>query len=142
MRSYNVLPTKSLRAFRGKIWEAGRATSAAPTFFKPIVVGGKSYSDGATIANNPSYHCIMEAAKIWDTKHIDCVLSLGTGPEGDHTMDNATLEVLGPWGMWWCKKLLSRFLYFRLQLVFYSLQGMTGTEEAHVETERTVDGWC
>lgn len=82
MRSYNVLPTKSLRAFRGKIWEAGRATSAAPTFFKPIVVGGKSYSDGATIANNPSYHCIMEAAKIWDTKHIDCVLSLGTGPEG------------------------------------------------------------
>jgi hypothetical protein len=126
-------------AYPVKIWQAGRATSAAPTFFKHIVINNESYSDGATIANNPSYYGIMEASSIWKPTDIDCILSLGTGPEGDHTLDNATREFLGPCGMWFCKKMLSRFLYFRLQLAFYSLHGMTRTEDSHRKAKDMVD---
>lgn len=99
-KSYNI-PSSSKNgklesAFSGTIWQAGRATSAAPTFFKPIVINGDNYSDGATIANNPSHYAIIEATKIWHTSDIDCIVSLGTGPEGEHTLDNATSDILGP----------------------------------------------
>ncbi|KAL6826712.1 ankyrin repeat-containing domain protein [Trichoderma sp. SZMC 28015] len=139
LRSYDVKGRELAEAFSGKIWEAGRATSAAPTFFKPIVIGDYSYSDGATIANNPSHHAIMEAGRIWALTDIDCIISLGTGPEGDHTLDNATLEILGRKGMWLCKKMVSRSLYYRLQLAFYSLHSMTGTEYAHNKTKEMVE---
>jgi hypothetical protein len=36
-----------------KIWEAGRATSAASTFFEPIRIGNQRYVDGALKYNNP-----------------------------------------------------------------------------------------
>ena len=36
-----------------KIWEAARATSAAPTYFKPITVGNYTLLDGGLGANNP-----------------------------------------------------------------------------------------
>lgn len=38
-----------------KIWEAARATSAAPSFFDPIKIGGfgEAFGDEGTGANNP-----------------------------------------------------------------------------------------
>ena len=36
-----------------KLWEACRATSAAPHFFKPLSVGGYNFLDGGLQANNP-----------------------------------------------------------------------------------------
>ena len=36
-----------------KIWEAARATSAAPTYFKPLKVGDYELLDGGLGANNP-----------------------------------------------------------------------------------------
>lgn len=36
-----------------KIWEAGRATSAAPVYFEPIKVGAYTLVDGGLSANNP-----------------------------------------------------------------------------------------
>ena len=33
-------------AFKGAIWEACRATTAAPTFFNKKQIGGKKYMDG------------------------------------------------------------------------------------------------
>ena len=45
-----------------KIWEAGRATSAASSF-DPITIDdfGESFVDGATGANNPMYEVWNEA---------------------------------------------------------------------------------
>jgi patatin-like phospholipase/acyl hydrolase len=40
MRTYD---TRTASAFKAKIWEAGRATSAAPTFFEPILIEGALY---------------------------------------------------------------------------------------------------
>jgi patatin-like phospholipase/acyl hydrolase len=36
-----------------KIWEAARATSAAPMYFKPMKVGDYELIDGGLGANNP-----------------------------------------------------------------------------------------
>jgi patatin-like phospholipase/acyl hydrolase len=36
-----------------KIWEAARATSAAPTVFDPITVDNTTFLDGGIHANNP-----------------------------------------------------------------------------------------
>ncbi|KAB5589239.1 Phospholipase A I [Ceratobasidium theobromae] len=65
-----------------KIWEAARATSAAPIFFKPIHVTPEkiSYIDGAVSGNsNPSLLAIEEAEKLWPNRKIGLFLSLGTG---------------------------------------------------------------
>jgi predicted acylesterase/phospholipase RssA len=37
MRTYD---TRTANAFQAKIWEAGRATCAAPTFFEPVYIEG------------------------------------------------------------------------------------------------------
>lgn len=163
LRSYDLETLQPAYAFHGKIWEAGRATSAAPTFFKPIEIEQRgessntsgviakasrrlkaetnkkdSYSDGGTVANNPCSIAVREAGKIWGFGSIGCIVSLGTGPEPKFTLDQATEQILGPRIMWLSQKLLSRFFYFRLQLAFYSLQKMTRTEHVHKETRDLV----
>jgi patatin-like phospholipase/acyl hydrolase len=36
-----------------KLWQAARATSAAPAYFKPLQVNGYTLVDGGLGANNP-----------------------------------------------------------------------------------------
>ena len=68
-----------------KIWEAGRATSAASSFFDPITIGdfGECFVDGATGANNPVYEVWNEAQDIWPSgsleERVQCLVSIGTG---------------------------------------------------------------
>lgn len=74
------------RLFRStKIWEAGRATSAASSFFDPITIGDfhEGFVDGATGANNPVYEVWNEAQDIWPSDSLEasvkCFVSIGTG---------------------------------------------------------------
>jgi predicted acylesterase/phospholipase RssA len=65
-----------------KIWEAARATSAAPTFFKRIEIGWNKqpYIDGGLGCNNPSQLVLNEAkAQFGAARHIGCLVSIGTG---------------------------------------------------------------
>ena len=63
-----------------KIWEAARATSAAPTFFKHIEVGRKQpFIDGGLGRNNPSRLVLDEAKRLFGTRQIGLLLSVGTG---------------------------------------------------------------
>ncbi|KAG8885679.1 hypothetical protein FRB97_000122 [Tulasnella sp. 331] len=63
-----------------KIWEAARATSAAPTYFPPMEVGDRSYTDGGVGFNNPILLVIVEARNVYGpTRPIGCIISLGTG---------------------------------------------------------------
>lgn len=78
MRTYQ---TSTSVPFPAAIWEAARATSAAPTFFLPITIGNIRYGDGGTGWNNPTKEAIAEAHKIWPYRPIGCVVSLGTGLE-------------------------------------------------------------
>ena len=71
------------------IWQAARATSAAPTFFAPMEIGSppKRFIDAGLGFNNPGQALRLEAGQIWgdvfgnlDHKaSIGCFLSIGTG---------------------------------------------------------------
>jgi patatin-like phospholipase/acyl hydrolase len=57
--------------------DAARATAAAPTYFEPLLLGGRSLVDGGVFATNPAMSAYAEAARLG---HGDRVLvSLGTG---------------------------------------------------------------
>jgi len=64
------------------IWQAARATTAAPTYFPPAWVTVPSpsewYVDGGVTQNNPSPFALKEGKELWKAKR--CLLvSVGTG---------------------------------------------------------------
>lgn len=88
LRSY--LPTRESPDLYhvAKIWEAGRATSAASSFFDPIAIGslGQEFLDGGTGANNPVRQLWNEAADIFCSgssrklsENLRTIVSIGTG---------------------------------------------------------------
>ncbi|EGX51164.1 hypothetical protein AOL_s00054g540 [Orbilia oligospora ATCC 24927] len=63
-----------------RIWEAVRATSAAPTFFKPMNINGVEYSDGGLGYNNPAMLTYLEVVQTYGKGFpIKCFISVGTG---------------------------------------------------------------
>ena len=63
-----------------KIWEAARATSAAPSLFEHIEIGrAQPYIDGGLGRNNPSRIVLDEAKVLFGARHIGCLVSIGTG---------------------------------------------------------------
>ncbi|KAJ7840815.1 FabD lysophospholipase-like protein [Mycena olivaceomarginata] len=80
LRTYN---TCDHRAMDCTIWQAGRATSAAPTFFKQIKIGHpgmeEAFLDGGMGHNNPTAALLLEAKVLFPDKQIACIISLGTG---------------------------------------------------------------
>ncbi|KAL9083483.1 MAG: hypothetical protein Q9165_008510 [Trypethelium subeluteriae] len=63
------------------VWEAARATSAAPIFFRPAHIPAHgAFQDGGLKHNNPINLALTETRAIWPTSSCpDVVLSLGTG---------------------------------------------------------------
>ncbi len=65
--------------------DVARATSAAPTFFKPAKISplsdGRKFSlvDGGVFANNPALCALIEAKKIYPNAEKYVIVSLGTG---------------------------------------------------------------
>eukprot|EP00611_Tribonema_gayanum_P010203 TRINITY_DN20132_c0_g1_i2.p1 TRINITY_DN20132_c0_g1~~TRINITY_DN20132_c0_g1_i2.p1 ORF type:complete len:528 (+),score=165.55 TRINITY_DN20132_c0_g1_i2:208-1791(+) len=66
-------------SFRNKIWECVRATTAAPTYFKPLQKGAMLFGDGALLANNPTAVALAEARLIYPGVPVEAVVSIGTG---------------------------------------------------------------
>lgn len=64
-----------------KIWQALRATSAAPTFFEEISFGIPkiTYIDGGLGYNSPCVEIDAQAKSIWKGRAVGCVVSIGTG---------------------------------------------------------------
>ena len=64
-----------------KVWEAARATSAAPTFFKNIEIGPRAipFIDGGLGRNNPTAQLLEEAEDVYSKEKVACVISIGTG---------------------------------------------------------------
>ncbi|KAI9725004.1 MAG: hypothetical protein M1812_000280 [Candelaria pacifica] len=70
------------------IWEAGRATSAAPHYFHEITIHGNDYMDGGVEENNPSAEAWYEASQMHSQRSgprdlhgpgIGVFVSVGTG---------------------------------------------------------------
>lgn len=62
-----------------RMWQAGRATSAAETFFPAFVLDGKVLWDGGNIQNSPSVCVYAEAVNLWGDEQNYKMLSLGCG---------------------------------------------------------------
>jgi predicted acylesterase/phospholipase RssA len=91
-RSYTVLGEPKTKC---AIWEAARATTAAPTFFKSMNIGTPSipYIDGGLGANNPSRLALAESRSIWGLDTKVCLLSIGTGHQrGVSVVSESQLE--------------------------------------------------
>lgn len=91
-RSYTVHGEPKTRC---AIWEAARATTAAPTFFKSISIGTPPipYIDGGLGANNPSRLALAESWSIWGPDTKVCLLSIGTGHQrGVSIVNESQLE--------------------------------------------------
>ncbi|OGM46186.1 hypothetical protein ABOM_004865 [Aspergillus bombycis] len=79
LRSYTNTQQPSLLP-NIKIWQAARATSAAPTYFRPMEVGGQKLIDGGLGANNPVGWLWNEVQSVYGAgRPISCFLSIGTG---------------------------------------------------------------
>ncbi|KAK6509361.1 hypothetical protein TWF481_004111 [Arthrobotrys musiformis] len=81
-----------------RIWEAVRATSAAPTFFTSMKINGTEYSDGGLGYNNPAMLTYLEVVQTYGKAFpIKSFISVGTGASPDiQIRDN---EGLGTYAM-------------------------------------------
>jgi len=63
------------------IWQVARATSAAPTYFKPMEIDGLEYLDGGFGANNPCAEIYDEVRQMNNNSNhcVSVVVSVGTG---------------------------------------------------------------
>jgi hypothetical protein len=79
---------RTLASANCRIWEAARATTAAPTFFKRIAIGEEGrakeeFIDGGVRCNNPANQVLEEARNIFgDNRIVGCLISIGTGHRG------------------------------------------------------------
>ncbi|KAK9861855.1 hypothetical protein WJX84_002096 [Apatococcus fuscideae] len=62
-----------------EVWQAVRASSAAPYYLDDFLCGADRFQDGASTANNPAGLAIQEARSLWPDSPIDCLVSLGSG---------------------------------------------------------------
>ncbi|CAN4083815.1 unnamed protein product [Withania somnifera] len=62
-----------------RIWQAIRASSAAPYYLDDYSDDVHRWQDGAIVANNPTIFAIREAQLLWPNARIDCMVSIGCG---------------------------------------------------------------
>lgn len=80
-RTYAVTKNAS---YNCTIWEAARATTAAPTIFKRIKIGppssGIEFVDAGLGCNNPTKEVVAECERVFGgNAQVACIVSIGTG---------------------------------------------------------------
>jgi hypothetical protein len=86
-RSYDHPPSPSLDPFERNpgskadipIWEVVRATSASPTYFPAITIGGKEFYDKGTAFQNPALDGFLEAQQMGGNKRGSVALTISVG---------------------------------------------------------------
>ncbi|XP_073476009.1 calcium-independent phospholipase A2-gamma [Aquarana catesbeiana] len=81
-RNYNHFPGVKSHYLGGcqyNLWQAIRASSAAPGYFQEYVLGNDLHQDGGLLINNPCALALHECKCLWPDVQFQCVISLGTG---------------------------------------------------------------
>lgn len=117
------------------MWQAARATSAAPTYFEPAKLtfkNGKDYLalvDGGVYANNPAMCGYVEARKLWPAEKDVVVVSLGTG----ELTRSIPYDKAKNWGLAkWAQPLLGVVFDGVSDAVDYQLQDLCSDEDTRV----------
>ena len=66
-------------SFRVQQRVALRATTAAPTIFKPVLLRDEFYVDGGVVCSNPAGLALHEAKMLYPHTPVELIVSLGTG---------------------------------------------------------------
>ena len=108
---------------RWKIWEAARAATAAPVYFRPLEKDGRKFIDAGSGYNNPSvevFHEVKNKIPEFVGRPIACFVSIGTGASAPHpVIRKITSPFCHPWGSWafFCAFLQAFFRLFHLLLL-------------------------
>ncbi|XP_041083175.1 calcium-independent phospholipase A2-gamma-like [Polyodon spathula] len=81
-RNYNHAPGSVSRYAGGtghRLWQAVRASSAAPGYFQEFRLHNDIHQDGGLLLNNPCALAVHECRLLWPGSPFQCVVSLGTG---------------------------------------------------------------
>ncbi|XP_053173609.1 calcium-independent phospholipase A2-gamma-like [Scomber japonicus] len=91
--NYNHKPGSLSRYAGGssyQMWQAVRASSAAPGYFQEYTLQSDIHQDGGILLNNPCALAVHESRLLWPNQPFQCVLSLGTGRYDNAKRGSAT----------------------------------------------------
>ena len=114
--------------YNWKARETARATSAAPTFFPPLLLtrDGKEHAlvDGGIFVNNPAMAAYSEALNLYPDDSEFFIVSVGTGDRDDR-IKYATAK---DWGLiGWARQIIPVMMDSASEAVDYELDSVLGT---------------
>ncbi|XP_013392132.1 calcium-independent phospholipase A2-gamma [Lingula anatina] len=102
-RTYDIpyqLQSRYEGTCNSKVWEAVRASTAAPVYFREVIKDDMILRDGGCLENNPTLIAIHECKLLWPEEEFQCIVSLGNGryepmvKTGDPSSTNEVIKMI------------------------------------------------
>ncbi len=106
------------------IWKVARATTAAPSYFKPLIIDDEKFLDGGFgTANNPTWHALWEVSQMSanNPQAVALIVSIGTGKAD--IVHPVAKRGAGLWGNW-------------KAIIRYSAATTTDSEATHIRVDQ------